>query len=84
MAVDTGVISSPYVKMEVGEIQKELIQISIDICGGDSGGAVFNDSGELIGIISFKTSSSISSDRELSFIVPSYIVKNFYFNKIWI
>ena len=80
LSVDQGIISNPYKRIEIGETLRELVQISIDICGGDSGGAVFNNKGQLIGIISFKTSSAIATDRELSFAVPGWIVADFVQN----
>ena len=77
LSVDRGIISSPYVKLEVGGVEKELINISIQISGGDSGGAVFKTNSQFIGLISFKTTPTASSTDALSFIVPSYIIRDF-------
>lgn len=77
LSVDEGVISAPYVKLNVGGVEKELINISIPINSGDSGGAVFNMNKQFVGLISFKTSPGASNTDSLSFIVPSYIIKAF-------
>lgn len=77
LSVDEGIISNPYKRIEVEDNLRELVQISIDICGGDSGGAVLNSCGQFVGVISFKTSSDITADRELSFIVPSFVIVDF-------
>ena len=77
LSLDEGIVSSPYKIVEIEETQRELIQISMQIYSGDSGAPVFNKYGKLIGIVSFKTTTSISTQAELSFIVPSNIIQNF-------
>lgn len=75
LSVSSGIVSSPYTKLNISNIEKELIGISMPICSGDSGGGVFRKDGKFLGIISFKATPSTTDS--LSFIVPSYIIKNF-------
>lgn len=77
LSIDDGVISSPYKKININDVDRELIQISMQIYSGDSGAPVFNYNSELIGIVSFKTSTDINVSAELSFIIPANIVKKF-------
>lgn len=77
LSIDNGVISSPYKKININDVDRELIQISMQIYSGDSGAPVFNYNSELIGIVSFKTSTDINVAAELSFIIPANIVKEF-------
>ena len=75
LSVDTGIVSNPYQKLEVDDTTRELIQISINIRNGDSGGAVFKTNGDFIGLISFKTNTGISASDGLSYIVPAFVIR---------
>lgn len=72
-----GTIANPYLQMEIDGHQRELINISLSICGGDSGGGVFSKDGKFIGIMSFKITPSVAPTDSLSYIVPSYIILDF-------
>lgn len=50
-----GIISIPLIKIEYEEITKSVIQCDLTIASGNSGGALLNDDGELIGITTFRT-----------------------------
>lgn len=77
ISASEGIVSNPYVKIEIDGNQRELINISQPICGGDSGGGVFTTSGKLIGLISFKTTPTTAPTDNLSYIIPSYVIKQF-------
>lgn len=77
ISASEGIVSNPYVKIEIDGNQRELINISQPICGGDSGGGVFTTSGKLIGLISFKTTPATAPTDNLSYIIPSYVIKQF-------
>lgn len=52
-SVTTGIISAPYRKETVGDMPKmPFFQHSASIIGGSSGGAIYNDAGEIIGTVS--------------------------------
>lgn len=80
LSVSNGIVSSPYVKLEVGGVEKELASISIPIYGGDSGGVVFSLNNELVGIISFKYAPGLDNTEQFYYIIPSYIVEQFVQN----
>jgi len=77
LSIDVGIVANPYLKLEVDDYIREVVNISINIRNGDSGGPVFNLDGQLIGLISFKTNTGLTSSDGLSFIVPSFIIQNF-------
>ena len=51
-------VSSPNKIMDIKENQYSMIQINGTVNEGDSGGPLLNTDGELVGIISFKLSTS--------------------------
>lgn len=50
-----GIISIPLVNIELDKMQKSVIQCDLTIAAGNSGGALLNDRGELIGLTTFRT-----------------------------
>lgn len=76
LSVDAGIVSAPLAHLEIGGVIREVINISIDIHSGDSGGPVLNTNGVFVGLISFRTNSGFGNDG-LSFIVPSYVIYDF-------
>lgn len=50
-----GIISIPLVNIELDKMQKSVIQCDLTIAAGNSGGALLNDKGELIGLTTFRT-----------------------------
>ena len=50
-----GIISLPLVNIMSDGVQKSVIQCDITIAAGNSGGALLNDKGELIGVTTFRT-----------------------------
>ena len=60
-SVTTGVISALNREVTTDEYTQEMIQIDAAINGGNSGGALLNSNGEVVGINSAKYSSSGSS-----------------------
>ena len=77
ISASEGIVSNPYLKMEIEGDERELVQISMLITSGDSGGAVFTKEGKFVGIISFKLNPTQNPSDVLSYIIPSYIVKGF-------
>ena len=51
---------------KIGENKRNMIQITASISPGSSGGAVFNDNGELVGISSMK----VTDGENLNFMIP--------------
>ncbi|MBR5621397.1 trypsin-like peptidase domain-containing protein [Candidatus Saccharibacteria bacterium] len=60
-SVTTGVVSALNREVSTDEYVQDMIQIDAAINGGNSGGALLNNKGEVVGINSVKYSSSASS-----------------------
>lgn len=78
-AVTTGVVSALNRSVTIDNYTNEMIQIDAAINGGNSGGALLNSSGEVVGINSAKYSSnSLSSEASIEgmgFAIPITNVK---------
>lgn len=74
ISIDSGIVSNPFQKIEFEDNVFDVIQVSINIRSGDSGGAIFNTKGEFLGIISFKTNNGLNSSDSLSYIIPSFVI----------
>lgn len=71
--VTDGIISAVGREMTVGDTTRVLLQTNAAINPGNSGGGLFNDRGELIGIVEAKT---VGTELEgLGYAIPSNIVK---------
>lgn len=55
LAITHGIISTPKINIEYENITREVIQSDITISAGNSGGALLDEKGDLIGITSFRT-----------------------------
>lgn len=55
IGISEGIISVPEVNIKYDNISRLVIQSNIDISSGNSGGALLNDKGQLIGITTFRT-----------------------------
>ncbi len=78
-SVTTGVVSALNRSVTIDNYTNEMIQIDAAINGGNSGGALLNSSGEVIGINSAKYSSSDSSSASvegMGFAIPITDVKD--------
>lgn len=79
-AVTTGVVSAIDREVSIDGIKNKMIQIDAAINGGNSGGALLNSSGEVVGINSAKYSSSASlsqaSIEGMGFAIPISDVKD--------
>ena len=62
-------------EFDFGPINAPIVQTDADILGGSSGGGLFNDDGELIGITTFTDHGEREIDKtELSFAMPVELV----------
>ena len=55
ISISQGIVSMPKVIIDYNEKDKEMIQADINISEGNSGGALLNQNGKLIGITTFRT-----------------------------
>ena len=78
-SVTTGVVSAVNREVTIDNVTTKMIQIDAAINGGNSGGALLNSSGEVVGINSAKFSSSASSTSAsiegMGFAIPITDVK---------
>lgn len=78
-SVTTGVVSALNREVTIDDVTNKMIQIDAAINGGNSGGALLNNKGEVVGINSVKYSSSASSSSAsiegMGFAIPITDVK---------
>ena len=55
LSMSEGIIGSPLINIKYNEINRSVIQANINITEGNSGGALVDDNGCLIGITTFRT-----------------------------
>lgn len=55
LSMSEGIIGMSLVNIEYSGITRSVIQASLNITDGNSGGAILNEKGELVGITSFRT-----------------------------
>lgn len=79
-SVTTGVVSALNREITTNDYKSEMIQIDAAINGGNSGGALLNSKGEVVGINTAKYSSSYSSSSAsiegMGFAIPISKVKS--------
>lgn len=75
ISLTNGVISNPKINVDYNEITREVIQCDLTIAEGNSGGALINSKGELIGITTFRLKDSSSNViYGICYCVPSNMV----------
>lgn len=78
-SVTTGVVSALNREVKIDNVTNKMIQIDAAINGGNSGGALLNNKGEVVGINSAKYSSKITSNSAsiegMGFAIPITDVK---------
>ena len=78
LSFSSGVISSNKKYITYEEKQTQVVQTSLVINEGNSGGPVFDKNGELVGLISFRLKDKYGDVIQgVSFAVPSSIIKEF-------
>lgn len=55
ISIEKGIVSIPRIKLEYDNIIRDVIQCDLNITPGNSGGALLDKNGKLIGITSFRT-----------------------------
>ena len=78
-SVTTGVVSALDREVTIDDVSTKMIQIDAGINGGNSGGALLNSAGEVIGINSVKYSSNSSASASIEgmgFAIPITDVKD--------
>lgn len=78
ISITKGIISIPHIIIEYEGKKREVIQADITISSGNSGGALLNSHGQLIGITSFRTNDSSGNIvYGLGYSIPINKVQNF-------
>ncbi len=78
LAITQGIISIPKVNIEYEDSTREVIQADITISAGNSGGALLNERGQLIGITTFRTKDNAGNViYGLVYSIPINIVMNY-------
>ena len=78
IGISEGIISVPEVNVIYNEISRKVIQADIDIASGNSGGALLDKKGRLIGITTFRTKDlSNNVNYGFAYSIPVRIIKEF-------
>ena len=78
IGISEGTISVPEVNIIYNNISRIVIQSNIDIASGNSGGALLNDKGKLIGITTFRTKDNQGNvNYGFAYSIPLKIVKQY-------
>ncbi len=78
IGISKGIISVPEVNIIYNDISRKVIQADIDIAGGNSGGALLDKKGNLIGITTFRTKDlSNNVNYGFAYSIPVRIVKEY-------
>ncbi len=78
ISITQGIISIPLIKIEYEGKTSDTIQCDLTIAEGNSGGALLNDRGRLIGITTFRTKDSKGQVvYGFAYCIPSNIIKEF-------
>ena len=78
IGISKGIISVPEVNIIYNDISRLVIQADIDIASGNSGGALLDKKGRLIGITTFRTKDlSNNVNYGFAYSIPVRIIKEF-------
>lgn len=78
IGISQGIISVPEVKVTYDDISRLVIQSDIDISSGNSGGALLDEKGNLIGITTFRTRDSKGNvNYGFVFSIPIRVINEF-------
>lgn len=81
ISITEGIISNPKLTIELSNKEVVAIQCDLTISEGNSGGALLNHRGKLIGITTFRLKDSSNRVIEgISYSIPYYIVSEFLNN----
>lgn len=58
IGISKGIISVPEVSISINGTKRSMIQADVTVANGNSGGALVNDKGKLIGLVTFRTKDS--------------------------
>lgn len=82
IGISQGIISVPEVNVKYDDISRLVIQADINIASGNSGGALLNEKGELIGITTFRTKDLLGNvNYGFTYSIPLKVVKEFIKDK---
>ncbi len=78
IGISKGIISVPEVNVVYNNINRLVIQTNLDISSGNSGGALVNNKGNLIGITTFRTKDTLGNvNYGFSYSIPLKTIKEF-------
>ena len=75
MTLTSGIVSAVDRELEIDGVSMYLLQTDAAINFGNSGGALFNDRGQVVGVTTAKIMSSDGSTEALGFAIPTRRVK---------
>ena len=78
ISIMKGVISNPSLLLDYGNYSREVIRCDLTITEGNSGGALVNEKGELIGITTFRLKDKSGNiEYGIAYCIPSNVVTKY-------
>jgi serine protease Do len=82
IGISEGIISVPEVNIFYNNVSRVVIQANIDIASGNSGGALVNKKGHLIGLTTFRTKDNNGNvNYGFAYSIPIKIINNYISEK---
>lgn len=82
ISITQGIVSVPLLQMEYEGTLRKVIQCDLTINEGNSGGALFDERGKLIGITTFRTKDNMGNVvYGIAYCIPINVVKEFIQNR---
>ncbi len=83
ISIMKGVVSNPLLLLDYGNYSREVIRCDLTITEGNSGGALVNEKGELIGITTFRLKDKSGNiEYGIAYCIPSNVVTKYIFDNV--
>ena len=78
LSLTSGIVAIPHVNVTYNQIKRNVIQCDLTISDGNSGGALINDKGELVGITTFRLKDQSNNIiYGISYCIPINVVMEY-------
>ena len=75
LSISQGVIGIPLVNIQYSNITRSVIQCDLTITDGNSGGALFDENGKLVGVTTFRTKDNSGNVvYGIAYCIPAHMV----------
>ena len=78
LSLTSGIVAIPHVNVTYNQSKRNVIQCDLTISDGNSGGALINDKGELVGITTFRLKDQSNNIiYGISYCIPINVVMKY-------